>query len=376
MGFHLTGLWQDGASSASLPAQLTGNSELLTLTVQGQPSKNLSRAGVKVSPKLGRTPRYIQFAELSGQLETSAHEQLELLLSQHKKSWSDYIHQLEHSLLMVLMATLITVGLGVSYFLWGIPAVADLVADKLPESLLQEASDETLMILNKRYFSESQLDEAQQASFRDSISKAAPDYDLTKLHIVNGGDMGANALALPDGTIVFTDQLILLADGNEAQLLGVFGHELGHIVHKHSLRQILQNSAISLTIALIGGDTSALGDIVLTLPIVFSQLAFSRDFELEADSYGVQFLIERGYDKQAFADMLTKLYNSHCDAPTDAGDVTSADSQADANEQASSDEETSSDGEDSCADRDTWLKYLSTHPHLDARIQRVSEASH
>ncbi|BFM10284.1 M48 family metallopeptidase [Simiduia litorea] len=363
MTFHITGHWQDGASSASLPAQLTGNGELVTLAIQGQPSKTLSRDGVKVSPKLGQTPRYIQFAELTGQLETSAHEQLEQLLSQHKKTWSDYIHQLEHSLLMVLMATLVTLGLGVSYFLWGIPAAADLVADKLPESLLQEASDETLMILNKRYFSESQLEEAQQASFRDSIAKAAPNYDLNKLHIVDGGDMGANALALPDGTIVFTDQLIRLADGNEAQLLGVFGHELGHIAHKHSLRQILQNSAISLTIALIGGDTSALGDIVLTLPIVFSQLAFSRDFELEADRYGVQFLTDRGYDKQAFADMLTKLYNSHCTAATDAD--SNADTTADTDVE-----------ENACEDKDTWLKYLSTHPHLEARIQTVSNANH
>ena len=354
MTVHITGYWQDGASSANLPAQLTSDDELLILAIQGQPNKSLSRTSFKVSPKLGRTPRYIEFTELSGQFETREHEQLELLLSQTKKNWSDYVHQLEHSLFMVFMATLITLGLGVSYFLWGIPAAADLVAKKLPESVLQEASDETLMILNKRYFSESKLDEIQQASFRDSIRKAAPDYDLSKLHIVNGGDMGANALALPDGTIVFTDQLILLAEGDEAQLLGVFGHELGHIVHKHSLRQILQNSAISLTIALIGGDTSALGDIVLTLPIVFSQLAFSRDFELEADSYGVQFLTERGYDKQAFADMLTKLYNSHCETAT----ISHGD--------------TSTDEKESCDDKDTWLKYLSTHPHLEARIQEVS----
>lgn len=338
----VTGAWQDGSSSASLPARLWLAGDQLRLSIDGNPPQTLARHSLRASPKLGRTPRYLQFAELAGQFETTDHDALDALLAGSKKSVYDLIHHLEHHLLMVVASTLVVLGLGASYFIWGIPTAAEFVAHKLPDSIMQEASEETLLMLNKRYFSASALSEEQQQQFRQTVNQTLPGFDQDKLHLLDGGSMGANALALPDGTIVFTDQLIKLADYDQAQLLAVFGHELGHIHHKHSLRQILQNSAISLTIALIGGDVSSLGDIVLTLPLVFSQLAFSREFELEADRYAVQFLKQHGYQQQAFAEILTKLHNQHCQDDAD------------------------------CNKRNTWLNYLSTHPHLAERLQVVT----
>lgn len=340
----LTGTWQDGRSSTNLPARLWLAGDQFFLAIADQPPQAIARAGLKTSPKLGRTPRYLEFAELAGQLETSDHETLEALLAGNKRSAYDLIHQLEHHLLIVVAATLVVLGLGTSYFVWGIPAAAKFIAHQLPDSVMQEASDETLLMLNKRYFSASKLTEQQQQQFRQTVGQIMPDFEQSKLHLLDGGSMGANALALPDGTIVFTDQLLQLAEFDQPQLLAVFGHELGHIHYKHSLRQILQNSAISLTIALIGGDVSSLGDIVLTLPVVFSQLAFSRQFELEADRYAVQFLIRHGYDQQAFADILTKLHNQHCKEEAD------------------------------CEQSQSWLNYLSTHPHLAERLETVTRA--
>ena len=70
-----------------------------------------------------------------------------------------------------------------------------------------------------------------------------------------GRDLGANAFALPDGVIVFTDELIGLLE-SDAEILAVFAHEYGHVVERHSLRQILQDSAIAVLSFLLIGEAT------------------------------------------------------------------------------------------------------------------------
>ncbi|WP_199775490.1 M48 family metalloprotease [Microbulbifer pacificus] len=56
--------------------------------------------------------------------------------------------------------------------------------------------------------------------------------------------MGTNAFALSGGTIILIDELIARAE-HENEILAVFGHELGHVHHQHTLRHIIEGSAIT-----------------------------------------------------------------------------------------------------------------------------------
>ncbi|WP_237057537.1 M48 family metallopeptidase [Microbulbifer sediminum] len=342
----IPGRWQDGATSTETPASLEVRGELVRLYVEGQELCAARPGNLAFSPRLGRTPRYISFPQLAGQFETRAHDLVEKLESLDRRKASlvyRFIHRIEQNLLMVALATLVVVALVWGYFAWGVPTASRVVAERLPAGLLDEAAEETLELMSEHYLEPSELTEARRREVRAVVGEMAPAYPLEKLHFFKGGSTtGANAFALPDGTIVFTDELVALAE-SEDEIAAIFGHELAHVLRRHSLRQVIQGSAISLTIALFTGEVSALGDLILTAPVVFARLSYSRQFELESDEYALALLHERGMDPDAFVSILTKLHESH--RPCPAGE--------------------SCDGE---GEGSGWTSYLSTHPHLEQRI--------
>ncbi|HEU5251674.1 MAG TPA: M48 family metalloprotease [Thermoanaerobaculia bacterium] len=121
-----------------------------------------------------------------------------------------------------------------------------------------------------------------------------------------------NAFALPGGQVFITAALLgRLAD--EAQLAGVLGHEIGHVVGRHSAEQLAK---AQLTQALVGAAGVAAssddsdGSQAAALAAVVGQLVnmrFGRKDELEADRFGVHFMGESGYDPRSLTDVMRVL---------------------------------------------------------------------
>ena len=111
-----------------------------------------------------------------------------------------------------------------------------------------------------------------------------------------------NAFALPGGQVFITRALYDLLQ-SEGQLAGVLGHEIGHVVARHSAEQIAK---AELTQGLTGAAVLATYDPnnpssagsaqVAALIGQLITLKFSRDDELEADKLGVCFMNDTGYD--------------------------------------------------------------------------------
>jgi hypothetical protein len=118
-----------------------------------------------------------------------------------------------------------------------------------------------------------------------------------------------NAFALPGGFFYVNSGLILAAD-EEAELAGVMAHEIAHVAARHGMRQMTRaNWAQIGTIPLIfvGGGLGygiyeASG---LALPLTF--MKFQRNFEVEADYFGLQYMYKTGYDPQAFISFFEKI---------------------------------------------------------------------
>ena len=116
-----------------------------------------------------------------------------------------------------------------------------------------------------------------------------------------------NAFALPGGPIFITEGLLRLLPG-EAALAGVLGHEIGHVIARHSSEQLAK---AQLTRGLIGaavigtGDytTAQIGQMVGSL----INMRYGRDDELEADALGVRILAEGGYDPRAMIGVMETL---------------------------------------------------------------------
>src|SRR5262245_2457557 len=120
-----------------------------------------------------------------------------------------------------------------------------------------------------------------------------------------------NAFAIPGGYIYIT-RGILAYLGNEAELAGVMGHEIGHVTARHSVRQITRQELAQIGLGVGSVLSPALGQLgnlaESGLAIVF--LRFSRDDEREADRLGVEYAARGGFDPRQvsnFFDVLARL---------------------------------------------------------------------
>lgn len=109
-----------------------------------------------------------------------------------------------------------------------------------------------------------------------------------------------NAFATPGGYVYISRGLMALAE-SEAELAGVMGHELGHVVARHTSQRISKATVAGAISGLLGAGQvgQALGGLYLS--------SFSRDQELEADRLGVRYISRAGYDPGAMTSFLAKM---------------------------------------------------------------------
>lgn len=116
-----------------------------------------------------------------------------------------------------------------------------------------------------------------------------------------------NAFALPGGPVFITEALLSRL-GDEAQLAGVLGHEVGHVVARHGAQQ-LAKAKLAQGLVLATGVASddankarlaaAVGQLVT--------MKYGRDDELQSDALGVRFMAEAGYDPAAMLEVMKVL---------------------------------------------------------------------
>ena len=122
-----------------------------------------------------------------------------------------------------------------------------------------------------------------------------------------------NAFALPGGPIFIT-QALLGRLGNEAQLAGVLGHEVGHVVGRHSAEKIAKSKLGQALVGAVGvatsderGRGSAMAQMAGQMAVHMAQLKYGRGDELQSDALGVRFMSEAGYDPRALIDVMEIL---------------------------------------------------------------------
>jgi predicted Zn-dependent protease len=123
--------------------------------------------------------------------------------------------------------------------------------------------------------------------------------------VANAGNV--NAMAMPGGTILITRGLYDLLD-NEAQLAGVLGHEIGHVVKKHHIAVMQKQKLVSVGASAAASQTgNQLGKAVLdTFKNIFIS-GLDKEAEYEADAVGVILAARAGYNAFGLAEVLHKL---------------------------------------------------------------------
>ena len=128
-------------------------------------------------------------------------------------------------------------------------------------------------------------------------------------------DKAINAFALPGGpAFVFTG--LIVAAENEAQIAGVLGHEMSHVILRHGTNQASKANLVQLPAILAGVLTGSNLLMQLTnLGAVSLLLKFSRTDETEADALGARLMNEAGYNPIEMARFFEKLQTANIAHP-------------------------------------------------------------
>jgi predicted Zn-dependent protease len=129
------------------------------------------------------------------------------------------------------------------------------------------------------------------------------DFDFTLL----ADDETVNAFALPGGQVFITAKLFH-ALKTEGQLAGVLGHEVGHVIARHSNKrmakdQLFQGLATAGGVA--GGDVNSARMSQAIVQMV--SMKYGREDELEADTWGVRLCYMANYDPRAMIGVMEIL---------------------------------------------------------------------
>ena len=116
-----------------------------------------------------------------------------------------------------------------------------------------------------------------------------------------------NAFAVPGGHLYVNIGLIRVSE-NESELAGVIGHEIGHIVGKHSMKQMTkQLGLVAVAQLVLGGNPNKLKQMVAGIAVTGTLMKYGRDAEREADGYGVQEMYDAGINPEGMATFFEKL---------------------------------------------------------------------
>jgi beta-barrel assembly-enhancing protease len=143
----------------------------------------------------------------------------------------------------------------------------------------------------------------------DSIANLADNRGLDyHFFVVNAPEI--NAFAVPGG-FIYVNRGLIDRTQNLSQLAGVLGHEIAHVVRRHSVKQMekAQGANIGLvlgcTLLNVCGSQAAQAAINIGGSALFAK--FSRDDEREADEEGIKYVVRTGISPQGIPDMFRIL---------------------------------------------------------------------
>lgn len=303
----ITVRYYDGVTAVAQQATLSHQGEYVLLSVAHK-HLHYKLKQLKIHPKLGHALATIDLPD-GGYVELLQADVPEWLYPSQQQRvfwqrlwvWENKLHYIAISMIGILMFVFVLVQ-------YGIPRAAKYIAYSLPDATEQLLAKHTLASLDKILFTPTKVPVTKQQHIQQLFQQTFNPPPQIQL-VFRESKIGANALALPNGTIVMTDDLLTLAE-NDYQLLAVLAHELGHIEGRHGLRSALSVAGIGIV---VGGITGDIDSMVSAMPTIFLQLRYSRDFELEADEYAHQSLTQHNIPLHHFADILIKLSKQHDD---------------------------------------------------------------
>jgi predicted Zn-dependent protease len=156
----------------------------------------------------------------------------------------------------------------------------------------------------------------------DSIARLTSRADLTeanawRFYMVDSKEV--NAFAVPGGFIYVNRGLVERTQRMD-QLAGVLGHEIGHVVRRHSIKQMQQqqgaNIGVTLACVLTSVCNNQAGQAAIQVGGTAMFARFSRQDEAEADDEGIRNTVRAGISPNGVPEMFQILINERTSNPS------------------------------------------------------------
>lgn len=236
---------------------------------------------------------------------------------------------------LTLVAALAVIGITTALYLWGIPALAGVVASHVPASWeegLGEAVVQQLAPPLKRCTDPTLVGVIDEITL--TLTRTLPGSPYTfRVAVVDNPTV--NAIAAPGGFIVLFRGLVEQTQTPE-ELAGVLAHEVQHILKRHATRLLVQHASTGLLVAALTGDASGAMRFGLEGARILGILRYSRGYEEEADLEGMRLLIAARVDPAGLIRFFESLQEKEGEREMPA-----------------------------------FLSYLSTHPTTADRVERL-----
>ena len=309
---HTRGFYYDGLSSDRVMVEMSLAPGLLS--IRG-PEVDIAipLASVEIVETMGKGRNVLRFADGGQCVFEDASFSDRVASAQGRRKGPSLVRRWEKSIKLAVTALLIVTVVVMASVRFGVPWLSHKVAFMVPPEIEKRLGEETLTALDRLFFKPSNLPEEDMKRLRlvfDDVAREASLGDNARILFRKGGMLGANAIAIPSGIVVVTDELVSLA-GDDQEIAAVMAHEAGHARERHGMRHLLQNSMTVLIVSATIGDVASISSLAATAPTFLINAKYSRDFEREADDAAARYLQSRDMPLQKFADILGRLEADH-----------------------------------------------------------------
>lgn len=191
-------------------------------------------------------------------------------------------------------------------YLWGIPALAALLAPRVPIAWEESVGRSAIayMAPPERRCGDARLGAAMDEIVRRLTASAPPSPYTLRVYVVRREVV--NAHALPGGNVVvFTG--LLERTRTPAELAGVIAHELQHVLRRHTTRAVIQDASTGLLLMALTGDVTGPLAYGLQTARTLGSLRYSRHAEDEADTEGMKMLLAARVDPAGMIDFFDTI---------------------------------------------------------------------
>lgn len=372
----LKGVWFEQGSAQRCTAELAFENDAFMLQVKGGKVLTGLKSSLQVMDRLGRVERKILLDDGSvfGTMDNDGVDQM----FQNSGVFSRWIHRVESQLAWVMVALIVTIASGYSFFVWGVPWTGKQVAEMLPHEANLSIAKQSFGFLDNYILKPSYINEERQLAlkthFKQQLVKAVVDVDSEvhyKLHFRrwNAGELEIpNALALPSGDIILTDKFIELAK-TQQEIDAVLLHEMGHVEHRHSLQALVETTLVATAIMMVSGDSSGFADMGVGLASLLVSSHYSRQHETDADRYAFEKMLALKRDPEAFSTIMARMEAYGSGAVHDKMGI---EQQTNDSLPTEGDQDLNEAGQvDNAKAPSDWLDYLSTHPNTAKRTAQA-----